>query len=204
VSDVTAVPLRPVGRKGLVALWAGIACLVTAGVGAAWATAEKPVLSAMSAEDFLRANARRKGVVSTLSGLQYQVIEGGAGLHPTVNDIAVIDYRGTLIDGTQFDASAPGQPVRLPVGQVVPGFAEALMLMPRNARFRVWLPPQLGYGDAPAGPIPPNSVLVFDIHMIDYAPSVQAAVGPQPGAAPTADPAAGAEGGEIEFQPAQP
>jgi FKBP-type peptidyl-prolyl cis-trans isomerase FkpA len=174
MSEVTAVPLRPVGRKGLVALWAGIACLVTAGVGAAWATSEKPALSALSAEDFLKSNARRKGVVSTISGLQYEIVERGVGLHPTINDIATIEYRGTLVGGTQFDATQAGQPVQLPVGQVVPGFAEALMLMPKNARYRVWLPPQLGYGDSQNGPIPPNSVLAFDIHMVDFAPAVQA------------------------------
>jgi FKBP-type peptidyl-prolyl cis-trans isomerase FkpA len=176
MTDVTAVPLRPVGKKGLVALWVGIACLVTAGVGAAWATAEKPALSAMTAQDFLTANAKRKGVATAASGLQYQVIVAGAGMRPTINDMASFEYRGTLVDGTEFDASPAGQPVQMPVGQVVPGFAEALMLMPKGAHYRVWLPPQLAYGDRQAGPIPPNSVLVFDLKLADFAPAPVAAM----------------------------
>jgi FKBP-type peptidyl-prolyl cis-trans isomerase len=170
MSEVTAVPLRPVGKKGLIALWAGIACLATAGIGAAWATAEKPALSAMSAEDFLRVNAQRSGVKTTPSGVQYQVVKAGSGAHPTRADLALVEYRGTLVDGTQFDASTPGQPVPMPIGQVVPGFAEALTLMDKGATYRVWLPPQLAYGDRAAGPIPPHSVLAFDITLVDFAP----------------------------------
>lgn len=168
MSEVTAVPLRPVGKSGVAALWIGIAVLLAAGVGGAVCASQKAVLTAMPPEQFLAANAKRNGVKTTPSGLEYQVIQPGSGPTPTANDIAQIDYRGTLTNGTQFDASKPGQPVALPVGQVVPGFSEALRLMPKGAKYRVWIPPQLGYGEQGAGPIPPNSVLVFDITMHDF------------------------------------
>lgn len=168
MSDITAVPLRPVGKSGIAALWIGIGVLLAAGIGGASATSQKAVTSALTPEQFMAANAKRSGVKTTASGLEYQVIVAGSGPTPTVQDIARIDYRGTLTSGTQFDASQPGQPVVLPVGRVVPGFSEALMLMPKGAKYRVWIPPQLGYGDREDGPIPANSVLVFDITMHDF------------------------------------
>jgi len=176
MSDVTAVPLRPVGKSGIVALWAGVAILLAAGIGGAvWAAnaprataSASPALAKLPADQFLAANGKRRGVRTTASGLEYQILTPGSGPAPTAADVAQIDYRGMLTDGTEFDASKPGQPVALPVGQVVPGFAEALMLMPKGAKYRVWIPPQLGYGDQQAGPIPANSVLVFDITMHDF------------------------------------
>ena len=168
MSDVTAVPLRPVGKSGIVALWAGVALLLVGGAYGAYAATEPAVMTAMSPDQFLAANAKKKGVQTTADGVEYQVIEAGAGDKPTAADIALIEYRGSLLNGTQFDASKPGQPVALPVGQVVPGFAEAMMLMPRGAKYRVWIPPQLGYGAQDNGPIPANSVLVFDITMRDF------------------------------------
>ena len=168
MSDVTAVPLRPVGKSGIAALWAGIALLLAAGIGGAYVASQKAVISALSPEQFLAANAKKAGVHSTVDGVQYQVIKPGSGDKPTAADVALIEYRGTLLNGTQFDASKPGQPVALPVAQVVPGFAEAMMLMPRGAKYRVWIPPQLGYGPQDNGPIPANSVLVFEITMRDF------------------------------------
>ena len=168
MSDVTAVPLRPVGTSGIVALWVGIAVLFGGGSYAAYAASEKAVMTALTPDQFLAANARKKGVQTTPDGVQYQVIEPGAGDKPTAADVALIEYKGSLLNGVQFDASKPGQPVALPVGQVVPGFAEAMMLMPRGAKYRVWIPPQLGYGDQDNGPIPANSVLMFEISMRDF------------------------------------
>jgi FKBP-type peptidyl-prolyl cis-trans isomerase len=168
MSDVTAVPLRPVGKSGVAALWIGIGVLLAAGIGGAYAASDKAVMTALPPEQFLAANAKRSGVKTTPSGLEYKVIAPGSGPTPTAQDIAQIDYRGTLTSGTEFDATKPGQPVPIPVGQVVPGFAEALMLMPKGAKYRVWIPPQLGYGERAAGPIPANSVLVFDITMHDF------------------------------------
>jgi FKBP-type peptidyl-prolyl cis-trans isomerase len=182
MSDVTAVPLRPVGKSGVAALWIGIAVLMAIGVGGAYLGSEKAVQSALTPEQFLAANAKHAGVKTTPSGLQYQVIKSGSGPAPTTRDIAQIDYRGTLTNGTQFDATKPGQPVAIPVGQVVPGFAEALTLMPKGAKYRVWIPPQLAYGEREAGPIPPNSVLVFDITMHDFMAMPAGMPGmPQPG-----------------------
>ena len=180
MSEITAAPLRPVGRGGVIALWAGVGVLVAAGIGGAWAASSKPVALAMPPAEFMAANAKKHGIKTTASGLEYEVLKAGSGPAPTPSDIAQIDYRGTLTSGAEFDASKPGQPVALPVGQVVPGFAEALTLMPRGSRYRVWIPPQLGYGEHEAGPIPANSVLVFDITMHDFATLPQG----MPGMAP--------------------
>ena len=168
MADVTAVPLRPVGKGGVTALWVGVGLLIAAGVGGAWASTQKAVMMAMPPAEFLASNAKRPGVRTTPSGLEYQVLKAGKGPAPTAGDVALVDYTGTLTSGAQFDASKPGQPVAMPVGQVVPGFAEALMLMPKGSRYRVWIPPQLAYGEREAGPIPANSVLVFDITMHEF------------------------------------
>ncbi|WP_174273422.1 FKBP-type peptidyl-prolyl cis-trans isomerase [Sphingomonas bacterium] len=168
MTEVTAVPLRPVGKSGITALWIGIAVLIAAGIGGAYASTQKAVLTAMPPERFLAANGKRAGVKTTASGLEYEVLKKGEGATPTTADVAQVDYAGRLLNGTVFDASKPGQPVAMPVGQVVPGFAEALTLMPRNAKYRVWIPPQLAYGDREVGPIPANSVLVFDITLHDF------------------------------------
>jgi len=181
MSEITAVPLRPVGKGGVAALWAGVALLLVVGVGGAYAASQKAVALAMPPAEFMAANAKKHGVKTTASGLEYEVLKAGTGPTPTPADVAQIDYRGTLTSGAEFDASKPGQPVALPIGQVVPGFAEALMLMPRGAKYRVWIPPQLGYGERETGPIPANSVLVFDITMHDFATIPQGMMGGQPG-----------------------
>ena len=185
MSEVTAVPLRPVGKAGVTALWVGIGLLIAAGVGGAYATTRAPVMLSMPPAEFMTANAKRSGVKTTASGLEYQVLKKGDGPTPTMADAALVEYKGSLTSGQVFDASKPGQPVPMQIGQVVPGFAEALTLMPKGSQYRVWIPPQLGYGEREAGPIPANSVLVFDITMHEFAAI------PQPGAemmsAPHAD-----------------
>lgn len=167
MSDVTAVPLRPVGKSGIAALWVGIAVLFGGGAYAAYSASEKAVMTTMTPDQFMAANAKRSGVQTTASGIEYQVLTPGNGPKPTANDIALVDYKGSLLNGVQFDASQPGHPARLPIAAVVPGFAEALMLMPKGATYRVWIPPQLAYGDQESGPIPANSVLVFDLTLED-------------------------------------
>ena len=108
-------------------------------------------------------------VHQTPSGLQYKVLAAGRGTaRPGATDVAQVNYVGRLTDGTEFDRSQA--PVAMPLDQVVPGFSEAIRLMPRGARYRFWLPPALGYGDRAAGPIPPGSILVFDVELIDFAP----------------------------------
>jgi FKBP-type peptidyl-prolyl cis-trans isomerase len=158
-----------VGKSGLAALWIGIGALLAVGVGAAYAATRGPAMLAMPPAEFLAANARHSGVKTTASGLEYQVLKKGDGPTPTLADAALVEYKGALTSGQVFDASKPGQPVPMQIAQVVPGFAEALTLMPKGAKYRVWIPPQLGYGDREAGPIPANSVLVFDITMHEFA-----------------------------------
>ena len=159
MSTVTAVPLQPVKRSYLVYLWVGV---VVACVAA--------FLLARQGDDFLTRNARAEGVMTTASGLQYKVIETGrpGAAKPTNADVALINYEGKLLDGTTFDRSQ--QPTPMPVAGVVPGFSEALKLMPKGAKYRVWIKPELGYGAETKGPIPGNSTLVFDIELVDFLP----------------------------------
>lgn len=115
-----------------------------------------------------------RGVVQTASGLRYRVLKPGSGPRPTARDIAVINYTGKLLSGATFDRST--EPTALPVARVVPGFAEALKLMRKGASYRVWIPARLAYGaremkDGDKVVIPANSVLVFDIDLIDFEPA---------------------------------
>ena len=117
---------------------------------------------------FLEENMKKEGVVTTDSGLQYEVLVAGDGEKPTPEDTVKVDYVGTLIDGTEFDSSITrGEPVTFPVGQVIPGWTEVLQLMPIGSKYRVTLPTNLAYGEAGAPPvIEPNSVLVFEIELL--------------------------------------
>ncbi|RDZ28403.1 FKBP-type peptidyl-prolyl cis-trans isomerase [Lysobacter silvisoli] len=119
-------------------------------------------------EAFLAANGKKAGVVTTASGLQYQVLTEGKGPKPKPTDMVRVHYKGTLIDGKQFDSSYErNQPVEFPLPQVVPGWQEGIALMPVGSKFKLWIPSKLGYGEKPTGPIPPNSVLVFDVELLD-------------------------------------
>ncbi|PZU11463.1 FKBP-type peptidyl-prolyl cis-trans isomerase [Sphingomonas sp.] len=192
MSEVTAVPLRPVSKSGLTALGAGIGLLVLVGIGGAYMTTRAPVMLSMPPAEFMAANAKHAGVKTTASGLEYQVLVKGDGPTPTLADAALVEYKGSLTSGQVFDASKPGQPVPMQIGQVVPGFAEALTLMPKGAKYRVWIPPQLGYGEREAGPIPANSVLVFDITMHEFAsvpqPNAEMMSAPNPDGTPGTPP----------------
>lgn len=117
-------------------------------------------------EAFLKANAAKPGVVTTASGLQYQVITAGTGPKPTATDTVLCRYRGTLIDGTEFDASGE-TPVDFPVNRVIPGWTEALQLMSVGSKWRVFVPANLAYGARGAGEdIGPNATLVFEIELV--------------------------------------
>ena len=118
---------------------------------------------------FLAQNAEQEGVVVLESGLQYKIVEQGEGAVPTASDTVEVHYRGTLIDGTEFDSSyARGQTVQFGVGQVIPGWTEALQLMPKGSKWQLFIPSNLAYGPGGAGPqIGPNSTLVFDVELID-------------------------------------
>jgi FKBP-type peptidyl-prolyl cis-trans isomerase FklB len=120
-------------------------------------------------EDFLSENKKKKGVKTTESGLQYQVLKAGAGMMPQASDTVSAHYRGTLIDGTEFDSSyARGEPASFPVNQVIPGWSEVLQLMKVGAKWKVWIPSQLAYGERGAGQeIGPHAMLIFEIELIE-------------------------------------
>lgn len=118
---------------------------------------------------FLADNRGKTGVVETQSGLQYQIVEEGSGKQPKDSDTVIVNYRGTLIDGTEFDSSyRRGEPVTFPVNAVIPGWREALQLMKEGAKWKVFIPADLAYGERGAGQnIGPNETLVFDIELIE-------------------------------------
>ncbi|RYM14125.1 FKBP-type peptidyl-prolyl cis-trans isomerase [Sphingobium cupriresistens] len=160
--STTAVPLRPIAKGSLTRLWIGVAAIALAAGGLAWA-GQQGVEASPSA--FLTQNTHADGVVTTESGLQYKVLTEGAGASPTPADVALVGYKGTLLDGTVFDEN-PQAP--MPIDGVVPGFSEGLQKMKKGGKYRLWIPPQLGYGDQAAGPIPAGSVLVFDVELHDF------------------------------------
>jgi len=125
--------------------------------------------NAKASADYLAANAKKAGVKTTASGLQYKVVKSGAGKTPGPKDTVKVHYHGTLIDGTVFDSSVDrGEPVTFPVDGVIPGWTEVLQLMKEGDKWQVYIPPKLAYGETGvAGKIAPNSVLVFDIELID-------------------------------------
>jgi FKBP-type peptidyl-prolyl cis-trans isomerase len=116
---------------------------------------------------FLAENQAREGVTVTESGLQYEVLEEGSGARPGPTDMARLHYRGTLIDGTEFDSSIGGAPAEFGVGGVIPGFSEALQLMPVGSKYRVVIPSDIAYGPQGSQSIGPNSVLIFEIELIE-------------------------------------
>ena len=133
---------------------------------------------------FLARNGKKKGVVTTASGLEYQVLTTGQGSAPTAADMVTVNYRGTLLNGTEFDSSYKrGQPAVFPVDRVIPGWQEALKLMKPGAKYRIFVPPQLAYDlNPPMGaPIPPGSMLIFEVNLLGVKP-------PAPPPAPPAGP----------------
>ena len=127
-----------------------------------------------AAQAYLAENAAREGVTVTESGLQYEVLEAGDRPLPGADDEVEVHYRGTLVDGTEFDSSyGRGQTVQFGVGQVIAGWTEALQLMPVGSKWKLVIPSELGYGSAGAGQmIGPNAVLIFEVELISI-PSQQ-------------------------------
>lgn len=126
-----------------------------------------------AAHAFLARNGKKKGIVTTASGLEYEVLKAGQGAAPKPGDTVTVNYRGTLLDGTEFDSSYKrGQPVSFPVDRVIPGWQEALELMQPGAKWRLFIPPQLAYDlNPPMGaPIPPGSMLIFDVDLLKIRP----------------------------------
>lgn len=132
------------------------------------AAAEKGKAAKEAGEKFLEENGKREGVVTTKSGLQYEVLQEGTGKSPKATDQVECHYEGTLIDGTKFDSSYDrGQSATFPLNGVIAGWTEGLQLMKEGAKYRFYIPYQLGYGSRGAGAsIPPFAALVFDVELI--------------------------------------
>jgi FKBP-type peptidyl-prolyl cis-trans isomerase FklB len=117
--------------------------------------------------DYLAKNAKRKGVTTLKSGLQYEVLKAGTGPKPVKTDRVRTHYHGTLIDGTVFDSTTGGDPADFGVGEVIPGWTEALQLMPVGSKWKLFVPSELAYGERGAGgAIAPHSVLIFEIELL--------------------------------------
>jgi FKBP-type peptidyl-prolyl cis-trans isomerase len=143
------------------------------------AAEQEAIMGAVSEENavagaaFLTTNAAAEGVVSLESGMQYKVVTMGDGPKPTASDTVEVHYRGTLIDGTEFDSSyARGSTVSFVLNQVIPGWTEGLQLMPTGSKWQLFIPPELAYGAGGAGAtIGPNATLIFDVELIQIAPA---------------------------------
>jgi FKBP-type peptidyl-prolyl cis-trans isomerase len=136
--STTAVPLRSIAKGSLTRLWIGVAAVALVAGGLAWA-GQRGMEASPAA--YLAQNAGEEGVITTESGLQYKVLEEGTGPSPTTADVALVGYKGTLLDGTVFDENPQ---TAMPVDGVVPGFSEGLQKMKKGGKYRLWIPPQLG------------------------------------------------------------
>ncbi|NLX60687.1 MAG: FKBP-type peptidyl-prolyl cis-trans isomerase [Phycisphaerae bacterium] len=133
-------------------------------------------------EAFLAENAKKEGVIVRESGVQYKILELGEGPKPNGRDTVTVDYRGTLIDGTEFDSSYKrGQPAKLPLTSFIPGWAEAVAQLPVGTKAMIWIPAELAYGDRGTPSIEPNSTLVFEVKLLAAEPAPeQPKPSPQP------------------------
>jgi FKBP-type peptidyl-prolyl cis-trans isomerase FklB len=141
-------------------------------------------------EAFLAENKTKDGVVTLPSGLQYKILKEGTGPKPTAADTVVCNYKGTLLDNTEFDSSYKrGQPATFPVGGVIKGWTEALQLMPVGSKWQLFIPSELGYGarGGPGGGIGPNATLVFEVELMSIQPKAEVQA-PKPNPSPTPNP----------------
>jgi FKBP-type peptidyl-prolyl cis-trans isomerase FklB len=142
---------------------------------------------------FLAANKSKPGVVTLPSGLQYKIVKEGTGPKPSASDTVVCNYRGTLINGTEFDSSYKrGEPASFPVSGVIKGWTEALQLMPVGSKWELYIPPDLAYGARGAGAdIGPNTTLLFEVELLSIQGKEPAGANPQasPAASPSPTPA---------------
>lgn len=119
-------------------------------------------------QKFLAENKTKEGVQVTESGLQYKVVTQGDGAKPKAEDTVKVHYRGTLLDGTEFDSSyARNQPISFALNRVIAGWTEGVQLMPVGSKYMFYIGPELAYGESGGGPIPPNSTLVFEVELLD-------------------------------------
>uniref|UniRef100_Q31GV2 Peptidyl-prolyl cis-trans isomerase n=1 Tax=Hydrogenovibrio crunogenus (strain DSM 25203 / XCL-2) TaxID=317025 RepID=Q31GV2_HYDCU len=131
--------------------------------------AERAEAAAAEGEAFLAENAKKDNIVVTESGLQYEILVVGDGDKPTAESVVSTHYHGMLVDGSVFDSSVErGQPAEFPVNRVIPGWTEALQMMPKGSKWRLYIPHDLAYGpQGSGGKIPPYSALVFDVELLD-------------------------------------
>ncbi|MFM1768129.1 MAG: hypothetical protein RJA22_658 [Verrucomicrobiota bacterium] len=142
--------------------------------------------SKKAGEEFLAANKKKEGIQTTASGLQYKVETKGTGKMPTSADTVVCHYRGTLIDGTEFDSSYKrGQTAEFPVTGVIKGWTEALLMMPVGSKWKLFIPAELAYGERPQRNIPANSTLLFDIELVEIKAGTPATATPPAPGTPT-------------------
>jgi FKBP-type peptidyl-prolyl cis-trans isomerase len=138
----------------------------------AQATKEIAEKNKQAGEAFLAENKKKEGVVTLPSGLQYKILKAGDGIKPTAEDTVVCQYRGTLIDGKEFDSSFKrNQPATFQVNRVIKGWTEALQLMPVGSKWQLFIPSALAYGEAsPGADIPPDSTLIFEVELVSIQP----------------------------------
>lgn len=139
MTEITRVPLQPIAKGSLGKLWVGVAAAALAAAGIAWAALPASV--------------------------EVQTVVAGKGASPTMADVALINYKGTLPDGKVFDQA---QFTPMPLEGVVPGFSKALLQMQKGGKYKVVIPSSLAYGDKGSGPIPPNTDLTFEIELLDF------------------------------------
>jgi FKBP-type peptidyl-prolyl cis-trans isomerase FkpA len=132
------------------------------------ANATTPEENKAAGAAFLATNATKPNVKTTASGLQYEILTPGTGTtSPKATDNVTVHYKGTTIDGKEFDSSySRGEPTSFPLNRVIPGWTEGVQLMKEGAKYRFYIPSELAYGDQGAGPIAPNSTLIFDVELI--------------------------------------
>ncbi len=151
-------------------VWLLLAALAIA--GAVWWANKNPTQDSgdpmEAGKKFLEDNAKKDGIKSTPSGLQYEVLREGAGAKPGATSTVEVHYEGRLINGKVFDSSYQrNETISFPLNRVIPGWTEGLQLMPTGAKYRLYIPSELGYGARGAGAdIPPNSALIFDVELI--------------------------------------
>src|SRR3984957_8817870 len=151
------------------------------------AKAEKAMTNKKVGLDFLAANKNKPGVVTLPSGLQYTIVQAGTGPKPALTDMVRVHYHGTLIDGKVFDSSVErGKPIELAVNGVIPGWTEALQLMPVGSKWKLFIPSNLAYGDQQASPlIAPGSTLIFEVELLDIVKKNSETPAPAPAAGDT-------------------
>jgi FKBP-type peptidyl-prolyl cis-trans isomerase FkpA len=129
---------------------------------------ENDVRAVAAGKSYMEENKMKQGVITTESGLQYEVLRQGDGAKPASTDRVTVHYKGSLINGSVFDSSYDrGEPATFELNRLIPGWTEGIQLMQAGSKFRFVVPPQLGYGNRDMGVIPPNSTLVFEVELLD-------------------------------------